>query len=386
MQHTIAITGGGTGGHLSIAKALGIACKAQGINTLYIGGTRGQDKEWFYGGNIFDNMFFLDSVPVVNQRGLNKFKALGKNIIQAKKAKKIMQDLNTSACISVGGFCAASGGFGSLIGGIPLFIHEQNAFIGSLNKLLKPFCNLFFSSFTFNNSIITPYPVNEIFFDKQRVRKNLNFILFLGGSQGAKAINDLALALAISCHEKGIKIIHQTGKADYKRVQTEYQKLGFSTKMPDIELNQNSSKESKMQDYISKANNETKLKKEVILFDFSSELANIISISDFCISRAGASSLWELTSNGLPTLFIPYPYAAKNHQYFNAKFLSDKDLAILYVEEQIKECYRNNDLTQKLLEEIISYPLEQCSKNLINHAKRDGAKEIINRVIQDINN
>ena len=66
MQQVIALTGGGTGGHLSIAKSLGLACRAAGLTTLYIGGNRGQDRQWFEGKQDFDHTAFLDSKPVVN--------------------------------------------------------------------------------------------------------------------------------------------------------------------------------------------------------------------------------------------------------------------------------------------------------------------------------
>ncbi|RDU72776.1 UDP-N-acetylglucosamine--N-acetylmuramyl-(pentapeptide) pyrophosphoryl-undecaprenol N-acetylglucosamine transferase [Helicobacter aurati] len=380
----IAITGGGTGGHLSIAKALGLACKEQNIQTVYIGGVKGQDREWFEKSDIFTNVFFLDSVPVVNQKGIKKIHAFNKNILQAIQAKKIMKNLGVKACISVGGFCAASGGFGSLFGRIPLFIHEQNAFMGSLNKLLKPFCKMFFSSFTFPNSIIMPYPTNAIFFQTQRIRKHLDSMLFLGGSQGAKAINDFALAIAKNLHEKGIRIIHQTGRADFNRVETAYRELGFVTQSLSSFVNHiDSVLQTNPQSSI--FDTQGALQKEVILFDFSENLSSIMAMSDFCISRAGASSLWELTSNGLPTLFVPYPYAAKNHQYFNAKFLSDKDCAKMYSEEEIKEYCKTSASKEKLLAEIFSIPLEKYSRDLIHCAQKDGAKEIVAKVIESLN-
>ena len=86
----IAITGGGTGGHLAIARALGEECKKQGITTLYIGGTRGQDKQWFDNESTpFTHTAFLDSMPVVNQRFFGKWSALAKNITESLSAKKL---------------------------------------------------------------------------------------------------------------------------------------------------------------------------------------------------------------------------------------------------------------------------------------------------------
>ena len=74
---------------------------------------------------------------------------------------------------------------------------------------------------------------------------------------------------------------------------------------------------------------------DICLFKFSQQMPEIFRICDFALSRAGASSLWELCANGLPSLFIPYPYAASNHQYFNAKFLENKNLGFLCEEKNL---------------------------------------------------
>ena len=357
MQQVIALTGGGTGGHLSIAKSLGLACRAAGLTTLYIGGTRGQDRQWFEGKQDFDHTAFLDSKPVVNQKGIDKLKASIANLQQALEARRLMKKLNAKACISVGGFCAASGSVGALLAGLPLFIHEQNAQAGLLNSVLKPFCKNFFSSFNFKGGTLTAYPVHPLFFQKQRKREIIESILFLGGSQGAKAINDLALALAPGLRAKNIKIIHQTGKNDYQRILQCYEDIGISPGSYEKNGEENG----------------------VLVFDFSQDLATFMEKSDFCISRAGASSLWELASIGLPSLFVPYPYAAKNHQYFNAKFLSDKGLAMLYTQEELASL--DKDL---LLEKILSFPLGQASEGLIDCARPGGADEIIKKILQSI--
>lgn len=354
----IAITGGGTGGHLTIAKALGEECKKQGITTLYIGGTKGQDKQWFNNENApFNHIVFLDSTPVVNQSFLGKWSALAKNIAESLKAKQLLQKHNIDACISVGGFSAATGSFGAIFNKIPFFIHEQNARIGSLNKLLKPFAKNFFSSFEYPYATITPYPVNNDFFIQQRERASLGIIAFFGGSQGAKAINEIAIKLAPLLKKQGIKILHQTGKIDYENIYKAY-------------ITQHFHVADSVQDF--KNNN-----KDVFVFDFSIQMAEIMNMADFCISRAGASSLWELVSNGLPTLFIPYPYSAKNHQYFNAKSLIDKQLALLYTQEELLHIDAND-----LMNEILKFDLAKISKLLIQTTKQNGAEYIINTIKQ----
>ncbi len=354
----IAITGGGTGGHLAIAKALGQECKKQGIPTLYIGGTKGQDKQWFDNAEApFEHVAFLESTPVVNQSFLGKWSALAQNITESFKAKKLLQEHNITACISVGGFSAATGSFGAIFSSIPFFIHEQNACIGSLNRLLKPFAKKFFSSFNFSGATIVPYPINNAFFATQRIRTNLQTIAFFGGSQGAKAINALALQLAPLLKQYNIRILHQTGKLDYADTYQAYkaQGLSFAHSLDDFKYNN----------------------ADIFIFDFSTQMAELMGIADFCISRSGASSLWEIASNGLPALFVPYPYAAKNHQYFNAKNLVDKGLALLYTQ---------NDITQKTPQDIIAdiqhLNLTQISHTLLQETRQNGTKDIIDSITQ----
>ncbi len=358
----IAITGGGTGGHLSIAKALGQECRNKGIKTLYIGGTRGQDKQWFESDKqTFDSMLFLESMPVVNQNTFGKCKALLQNIKESFKAKSEMKKCGAKACISVGGFSAATGSFGAIFCGIPLFIHEQNACMGSLNKLLKPFAKKFFSSFEFPDASITPYPVNKEFFEKQRIRTQVEVIAFIGGSQGAKAINEFALKIAPNLKNKNIRILHQAGKNEYKNIKQDYIEMGFciADSLDDIKQN----------------------KADVFVFDFSKQMVDIMQMSDFCISRSGASSLWESVSNGLPSLFIPYPYAAKNHQHFNAKCLSDKNMALLYNQEEITKIMQDTTKINTLLDTILDIELDKLSTKLLQESKQNGASIIIDEIL-----
>jgi UDP-N-acetylglucosamine--N-acetylmuramyl-(pentapeptide) pyrophosphoryl-undecaprenol N-acetylglucosamine transferase len=331
----IAITGGGTGGHLKIAKVVKDELNNRGITPIYIGSTSGADKEWFEKDEGFSKKYFLSSSGVVNKKGLNKINALIDIFKLALYAKKILKENNIKAVFSVGGYSAAPASFAAIFSNIPLFIHEQNAHIGSLNKLLKPFSKRFFSTFLNND----PYPVEEIFFDKARVRKKLKTIIFLGGSQGALAINDLALNLAPLLKEKNINIIHQTGKRDYKRVKNFYEKNNI----------------------------------DADVFDFSKNLIEKISKADFAISRAGASTLFELTANQIPTLFIPYPFAAGDHQYYNAKFLEEKNAAFVIKQNEIT--------SQKALNIILNSNLENISKNLAKINQKNGAKFIVNEVL-----
>lgn len=280
----IAITGGGTGGHLSIAQAIAHELTHRGTKAIFIGSTNGQDRQWFAHSKLFAATYFLPSSGVVNKKGVHKLPAIASIIRQAWHARRLLRMHTIDAVMSVGGYSAAPASIAAILSGIPLFIHEQNASMGSLNRLLSPFAKRLFSSFF---PPYDPYPVREEFFAKRRIRSHVHTIIFLGGSQGAMQINDIAMQLAPWLSTKGIHIIHQTGKNDYERIKNFYhaQKI------------------------------------KVDCFAFDPNLADKIAAADLAISRAGASTLWELAANALPAIFVPYPYAAGNHQYHNAAFL-----------------------------------------------------------------
>ncbi len=189
------ITGGGTGGHLTIAKVLQEAFIKRGHEVIFIGSTSGQDRSWFEKRSGFSHTYFLETSGVVNKRGFAKVKSLFNILKAVLKSISIMREHKIQGVISVGGFSAAPASFASILIRKPLYIHEQNAKVGRLNSLLKPYSRVFFSSYE-SDSPLKSYPVNKVLFDQARLREKINTIIFLGGSQGAKAINDLALKVA----------------------------------------------------------------------------------------------------------------------------------------------------------------------------------------------
>ena len=330
----LCITGGGTGGHLMVAEALAHSAVKNGYEVIFIGSQKGQDKKYFENSSLFNDVYFLQTSGVVDKKGFGKITSLFYIFKAFLQARNILKKHTIKATYSVGGFSSAPASFATLSLKIPLFIHEQNAVEGRLNALLKPYTKNFISAYD-SNSTIKGYPVKESFFQYARVRKELKTIVFLGGSQGAKAINDLALSLAIELKNRDIKIIHQAGENDFERVKKSYMDLDIS----------------------------------VELYSFTQELDKIITRADLAISRAGASTLWELTSNALPTFYIPYPYSAGDHQYYNARFIVDNNLGW---------CERENkNLKNSFLEILDNLSLEKKSEGLLNYATKDVADKMI---------
>ncbi len=332
----ICISGGGTGGHLMIAQALLEAAKARGHRVIFIGSTSGQDMKYFEKGSLFDDVYFLPTSGVVNKKGFAKLASIFQTFKAFLHSIKLLKKHNIEAVYSVGGFSAAPASFGAIFLKKPLYIHEQNAVYGRLNRLLKPYAKSFISAYD-EASNIKGYPLRDIFFQNQRVRKKINTIIFLGGSQGAVFINNLALKLAPTLGKKGINIIHQCGDGDFIRVKKEYEKLGINARV----------------------------------FGFSKSIIEQMSEADLAISRSGASTLWELCALGLPAFFVPYPHAASNHQFYNAKFIVDNALGWCEIQSE--------ELEQKLLS-ILDEDLEQKSKKLLSYSQAGVAAKMIAEV------
>jgi len=334
---SIVMTGGGTGGHLTIIKAV----KEELINEklIYIGSTKGQDRAWFENDEQFFSTYFLPTQGVVNQGFLGKFKSAFMLIKATIKAKKILKESEAKVVFCVGGFSAAPTSFAAKLLGIPLVIHEQNAAIGSLNKLLRSYSSSFISSYE-ENSPIKAYPIKREYFEKSRIRDNIKTVMFLGGSQGAQAINKLALELAPVLKEKNIKIIHQAGERNIEEVKKSYEEIGI----------------------------------EAEVFGFTKQLSSYMEKADFAIARSGASTLWELSAMACPTLYIPYPYAAGDHQFYNAKFLVDQDVAWIMRESEL-----DVDKVINLLDEN----MKDKSEKLQSMIEKDGAFQIA-KLLKDI--
>ncbi|MDY0051579.1 MAG: UDP-N-acetylglucosamine--N-acetylmuramyl-(pentapeptide) pyrophosphoryl-undecaprenol N-acetylglucosamine transferase [Aliarcobacter sp.] len=340
MSKTVVVTGGGTGGHLKVADAFIEEFYNRGINVIFIGSLNGQDKAWFEHDKRLKKAIFLDTRGVVNKSGFAKVLSLGNIFSKTLYCLSLYSKYDIKTVVSVGGFSAAAGTFASILRvGCKLYIHEQNSRMGKLNQITTKFAREVFSSFD-EESRIKDYPVAKEFFNTARVRDKVRTVAFFGGSQGAVCINDFALRVASRLNEMGIKIIHQTGKNDLERVSFEYNKLNI----------------------------------KVDVFDFSKDIPKKMSKADFAVSRAGASTLWELCANSLPTFFIPYKHAAGDHQYYNAKALFDKGLCFLKREEELKEDY---------FFEAINSDIHKISIELISSINPNAISLIINIILED---
>ncbi|MCS5589384.1 MAG: undecaprenyldiphospho-muramoylpentapeptide beta-N-acetylglucosaminyltransferase [Candidatus Thioglobus sp.] len=335
---TILIMAGGTGGHIFPALAIAKELEQHSINIEWLGSKHGMENTLVPQHNI--------SLHTVNSTGLR-----GKNIANLIKAPfllslafiqtiRIFSKVKPTVVLGMGGFASGIGGVVAWLLRIPLVIHEQNSVPGTTNKLLLKIATQTFQAFddTFDRSNDALTSGNPVLFKpkkKSANNKKLN-LLIVGGSLGAKPINDIVIKLDID-----INIWHQTGKQHLDVVKAQY------------------------------SNKNTKV------VAFIDDMAKAYAWADIVLCRAGAMTVSELMLSATPSILIPLPHAIDNHQFYNAKILSDHGAGIL-IEQK--------DLSLKLLErtllDIDDTQIQQMSDNAKQLAKPKAAKIISDYLLE----
>jgi UDP-N-acetylglucosamine--N-acetylmuramyl-(pentapeptide) pyrophosphoryl-undecaprenol N-acetylglucosamine transferase len=297
----VVIAGGGTGGHLypGIAVARELQSRSKGARITFAGTAQGIEARV-----VPREGFELD---VIRSAGI-KGKSLGERLRSAALvpiglagAWRILTRRRPHLVIGVGGYSSGPLVMAAVLRGVPTMVLEQNAVPGLTNRLLGPFVRLaavnFESTRTFfgSKAFVSGNPVRPEFLDARErfaaahdgpaVR-----VLIFGGSQGAHAIN-LAMVEAaprLAAGTPSLRLTHQTGERDVDLVRAAYRQAGLEADV------------------------------EPFLFDMATRLRN----SDLIVCRAGATTLAEITAVGKPSILIPLPTAADDHQRKNAEALA----------------------------------------------------------------
>lgn len=354
----IVLTGGGTGGHLFPALALAEEFKERDrdCEILFIGSATGIEK------NIVPKYGYqlelLDTEGFKDKRWLNKLTALLKAVKAVIVAARILNSFRPDGVIGTGGYSSGPVILAARFLRIKTAILEQNTIPGLTNRILGKFVNMIFVAFEESKKyfpgrrvIMAGNPVRKELL-KTGVRsqesgvmgKNERFtILVFGGSQGAKAVNTAFLdAMEYLADIRGsIRIIHQTGDADYLAIKKTYERKGIKADV----------------------------------FRFIDDMAAVYSLADIVICRAGATSIAEITAMGLASILIPYPFAANNHQEINARCLSDKGGAVMMRQDEII-----GDVLAAVLRRFYNNPpeLKRLREKALSFGKPDAANDIVN--------
>lgn len=355
----IVLTGGGTGGHLFPALALAEEFKARDkdCEILFIGSTTGIETRIVprYGYRLE----LLDIEGFKGRAWLDKALAgvrAGKAIVSAMK---MLKSFKPDGVIGTGGYSSGPVVLAARLLRIKTAILEQNTIPGLTNRILGRFVNIIFIAFEESKRylpagrvIMTGNPIRRELLkmaDKGQVSKDKFTILIFGGSQGAKAINTAFLdALEYLTDIRNfIRIIHQTGDADYTMIKEAYERKGIRADV----------------------------------FSFIDDMASVYALADLIICRAGATSIAEVSALGLASILIPYPFAANNHQEINARCLADKGAAVMLKQEDIV-----GDALASLIKRFYTNPdeLEEIKKKALAFGRPNATQEITNSFCQFI--
>lgn len=322
---------GGTGGHIFPALAVARALHAKNVEVHWLGTEQGLEKKLVPCEFIFHSL----SIKAMRGKGWRRYSIwLGQLMIACCQAYRVVRHVRPDIILGTGGYVAVPGGLVAWIMRIPLIIHEQNAIAGwtnrCLSKMAKSTLQAFPQAFSCDDSQIktignpirqelNDVPVPAVRFLNRRGALRL---LVLGGSQGARAINQWLLsALAHGAPLDHIIIRHQTGELDFESVNNRYKSLSV----------------------------------QVTVSPFIEDMAAAYSWADFAICRAGALTISELAAVGLGSLLIPYPYAVDNHQWHNSLFLVRAKAAI---------CVPQAELTTEYFPQLVKGFLENRSSLL----------------------
>ncbi len=310
------IAASGTGGHLFPAIAL--AQQLPDYKIEWLGVPDRLERE------LVPAQYPLHTIPVegFQQRfGLGTLRILGRLASSVHQVRQLLRTEKFDGVFTTGGYIAGPAIIAARWQGLPVILHESNAIPGKVTRFFSPLCSAVALGFESTSQYLpkakTVYvgtPVRSSFQEVQKLElpipENAPLIVVVGGSQGAIALNQLVRQCAPAWFDSGAWIVHLTGEKD-----------------PDASTLQHP---------------------QYIQMPFYNNMAGLLQRANLAISRAGAGTLTELAITQTPAILVPYPYAAEDHQAFNAASFADAGAALVF---------RQAELTPQLLESKVSHLL-----------------------------
>jgi len=341
---TIMIMAGGTGGHIMPGLAVADCLRTQGWRVVWMGvpGSMEADLVPKHG---YDMAWV--NFSGLRGKGWLRTLALPFNLARAlwQSAAAIFRQ-RPDVVLGMGGYITFPGGLMAAVLRRPLVVHEQNSVVGLSNRVLARLAQCVLSGFPevlphaewsgnpVRSSIAAlPEPAQ-----RYRARSGVLNLLVVGGSLGAKALNEaLPQALALLPEAVRPKVLHQTGKANFAAVQQAYATAGVNAEVR----------------------------------PFLEDMAQAYAEADLVICRAGALTVAELAAAGVASVLVPFPYAVDDHQTGNARFLSERGAAILLPQTELTA----TGLAQ-LLETLTREQLQAMAQQARTLAKPDAAAAV----------
>ncbi len=352
----LVITGGGTGGHVfaGIAIAEEFLNRSKGNRVLFIGSSQGMETRL-----VPAHGYDLVTIPVGKLVGQGFFTRLKTLLLLPYAIFVCLRELRSfqaEMVIGVGGYAAGPCMVAAKLLKLTTATLEQNSVMGFTNKISASLSNYVFTAFnekpagiSKNKWVFTGNPVRSKF-SKAVSKQSKSFTIFaFGGSQGATGINRLLVEAAQEFlkEQNQIQILHQTGKRDFEWVTKTYEQMGY---------------------------------KNVKVFEFIEDMQSMYNQADIVVCRAGSSTISELGATGNAAIFVPFPFAAGNHQEKNAKMVEEHGGARVLIQN------RNNgkDLS-KIIHELIESPtkIEKMQKFITDFHHPNAAARIVSTLEAD---
>lgn len=359
----IIVSGGGTGGHIYPALTLIDAIKAKRSDAefLYVGTEKGLEADIVPKAGINFTALKLEG-GLERRFTLENISRAANAVWSIKHASDVIKDFKPDVVVGTGGYVCGPILLAASLMKVPTLIQEQNAVAGVTNKILSKFVDKIavgtrdaLKNFPPEKTTYTGNPIRaEVLAAKREDGlREFNFnddkpiVLISGGSRGARSINNAMIDVLKSAAQKNsAQFLHVTGKGEFDSV---------TKNLGDL--------------------NAPNVKVVPYLYNMPTAMA----MADLAVFRAGATGLAELTARGVPAILIPYPYAAENHQEFNARALVEAGAARMIL---------NKDLTAEILsakiDELLTSPelLKRMAAASLSLGKPAAANEIADMILQ----
>ena len=345
------IAAAGTGGHINpgLAIANKIMEKEKDSSIIFIGTNRGLETDLVPRSGY--------SLKTINAHGLERkitiqnIKNLFETYKSIKEAKEIIKEFKPDILIGTGGYICVPTVIAAKKLGIPVILHESNAFPGIAVKLFKNKADKILVGFkdakerldNKENVIVTGNPIKIKKIDytesqKEKIKTDLGLaldkpvVLVFGGSQGAQSINRSFIEIIVNKKNKNYQIMWAAGPEQYEKIKG---------KLNEINIDINNIENAKIVPYIY-------------------NMEEVMNISDLVVCRSGAMTITEVSVVGKPAIFIPFPFATENHQEYNARVLEKVGAAKIILDKDI-----NSELLGNTINKIIKNKksLEEMGKN-----------------------
>ncbi|WP_337957636.1 undecaprenyldiphospho-muramoylpentapeptide beta-N-acetylglucosaminyltransferase [Thermomonas hydrothermalis] len=296
----VMVMAGGTGGHIFPGLAVAQALRDRGVEVCWLGAAGGMETRLVPPAGIA-----IDTLSIAGVRGKGVRTLLGApwRILRAvREAVRVLRTRRPAAVISFGGYAAGPGGIAARLLGVPLLVHEQNRAPGLTNRVLARLATRVLVGFpqTFANELHVGNPVRAAIAalppPEQRGLDHAGpmRLLVLGGSQGARALND-AVPRALAAAGLAVEVWHQAGEKLLDEARNAYADAGVAARVE----------------------------------PFITDMAAAYGWADLVVCRAGALTLAELCAAGVGSVLVPFPQAVDDHQTRNAEYLVERGAARL---------------------------------------------------------